>query len=109
MQNDIRRYACRISRYMKRYHDLNFFIFNQFSNQQKHASYAITLYHSLIRSDSKKSFPDSKELNNSVNEIITNYNKDLSDKDKHLNKQCKPSQSVQSNNSKKRQADFTLH
>ena len=97
---------------------------HQSSNQQKQASYAITLYHSLIRSDSKNSFPDSKDSNISVNENITNYNKNLSptriiltkadkllsvhlsDKDKHLNKQCKPSQSVQSNNSKKRQADF---
>jgi len=92
---------------MKRYHDLNISIFYQSSNQQKQASYAITLYHSLIRSDSKNSFPDSKELNNSVNENIPDYNKDLSNKDKHLNKQCKLSQSVQSNNSKKRQADFT--
>ena len=47
---------------------------HQSSTQQKQTSYAITLYYSLLRLDSKNSFPD---LNHS-----------LPDEDKYLRKQA---------------------
>ncbi|MCF6147137.1 MAG: integron integrase [Candidatus Kuenenia sp.] len=77
---------------------------HQSSHQQKQASYAITLYYSLIRPDSKKSAFEYNELNISVNENVPDYNINLSAENNHLNKQSKPSRSVQSNNPK-RQVD----
>ena len=71
---------------------------HQSSKQQKQSSNAITFYYSLLRTDSKKSYSDFNALNNSVNENIPDYNKDLLDKDKPLNNQIQSSLPVQSSN-----------
>ena len=60
---------------------------HQSSNQQKQASYAITLYYSLLRPGSKNS--------------LTDFNEKLPNKDKPLIKQTQSSGSFQNNNSEK--------
>ncbi|MBS1258347.1 MAG: Tyrosine recombinase XerC [Candidatus Scalindua arabica] len=78
---------------------------HQSSNQQKQASNAIIIYYSLLR----KSLPsDLNGLNISVKENNPDFNKDLSNNDKHSGEQNKSSRSIQSNNPKRQDYSTNL-